>query len=515
MMANNHPNILFIMTDEHAAGVTGFAGDPYVNTSNLDKLASRSVQFDTATCPSPLCTTSRMCMLTGKEVHHSAAWSNHWVIFPEHTTWPGHFAEHGYTTCLVGKMHFGGKNQMQGFQYRPYGDLRHGLGHQPDPISMFPGYACARSAGPTAIPESLLQDVVVTRETLSFLREHHDARPQNPWFVCASYSRPHPPFTAPERYIRRYRDKIPPADISAVQAGTMEPYAVSYLDHFTDLTPEESLRGREGYYACVDFVDDCIGELLDGLENDGLLENTIIIYTSDHGEMLGQHGLWGKAVYYDPAVAVPLLMTGPGIKPGHTQVTHPVSLMDLFPTTAALAGLPVPEGLDGVDVSPVLAEPDTASSPRDYAPCSYYKYGGLVHLGENPNQEDQPHEAWRSVRDERYKYVDIEGGAALLFDLQEDPNEQVNLAEHIHHKIRCQAMRTALQQDFSWAAAHVQLAEDRARLPSFKSGLTPSTPNQYRLPDGRTFDAEGDLYGARWLSLPEDTSGGIIPQQFG
>ena len=80
---------------------------------------------------------------------------------------------------------------------------------------------------------------------------------------------------------------------------------------------------------------------------------------------------------------------------------------------------------------------------------------------------------------------------------------------------RCQTMCTALQKDFSWAAAHAQLAADRARLPCFKSGLTPSTPNQYRLPDGRTFDAEGDLYGARWLSLPEDTSGGIIPQQFG
>jgi choline-sulfatase len=514
-MANNQPNILFIMTDQHIAGVSGFGGDPFVNTPNLDKLASRSIQFDTAACASPLCTTSRMCMLTGKEVHHCAAWSNHWVIFPEHTTWPGHFAEHGYTTCLVGKMHFGGKDQLNGFKHRPYGDLRHGLGHQPDPISMFPGYAGARSAGHTEIPESLLQDVVVTREALSFLREHQDAQPRKPWFICASYSRPHPPFTAPGRYIHRYRDKIPPADIPDGHADGMAPYAASYLDRFSDLTPEESVRGREAYYACVDFVDDCIGELLNGLENDGLLENTVIIYTSDHGEMLGQHGLWGKTVYYEPAVAVPLLITGPGVKTGHAHVTHPVSLMDLFPTTAVLAGLPIPKGLDGVDLSPVLAEPDTAASPRDYAPCSFYKYGGLVNLEKNPNREDQPHGAWRSGRDERYKYVEIEGGTPLLFDLREDPNEHENLAGHTDHQARCRAMHAALYRDFSWEAAHAQLAADRERLPAFKSGLRPSTPNQYRLPDGRIFDAEGALYGARWLALPDETSGGIIPQQFG
>ncbi|MSP14974.1 MAG: hypothetical protein EXR62_18710 [Chloroflexi bacterium] len=504
-MTNAHPNVLFILTDQHIASIAGFAGDPYVHTPNLDALAARAVQFDTAVCASPLCTPSRMCMLTGKEVHHAAAWSNHWVIFPEHTTWPAHFAAHGYRTCLVGKMHFGGKNQLNGFQQRPYGDFRHGLGHQPDPISMFPGYGGATSAGVTEIPESLLQDVVVTRETLAFVREQQDAEPAVPWFVCASYSRPHPPFTAPGRYIRRYRDKIPPAEVPADEAERMEPHASWLHKRYIDLTAEESLRGREAYYACVDFVDDCIGELLDGLAKDGLLENTIIIYTSDHGEMLGAHGLWGKSVYYEPAVAVPLLMAGPGIYPGHAHVAHPISLIDLFPTTAALAGLPAPEGLDGVDFSPVLADPGTARSPRSYAPSGYHRYGGLVALHQNPIREDQPHEAWRSVRDQRYKYVEVEGGAMLLFDL----------AAHPAQAERCREMRLALYRDFSWEGAHAQLAADRARITAFKSGLPPSTPNQYRLPDGRLFDAEASLYAARWLFLPDDTSGGIIPQQFG
>lgn len=108
---NATPNILFILTDQHAPGVAGFAGDPLVRTPHLDDLASRSVQFDTASCASPACTPSRMCLLTAMEPQRCAAWANHWITFPERVTWPGHFAEHGYATCLVGKMHFGGKDQ--------------------------------------------------------------------------------------------------------------------------------------------------------------------------------------------------------------------------------------------------------------------------------------------------------------------------------------------------------------------------------------------------------------------
>jgi len=158
------PNILWLLTDQHSPRISGFAGDSVVRTQNLDALAKRSVQFDSAVCASPVCTPSRISMLTGKEPHRCSGWNNHWPIFPEHLTWPGHFAENGYRTCLVGKMHLGGRNQMAGFQHRPYGDLRHGVGHQPEPMRFFPGYPFVRSAGATEIPESLLQDVVVSRE---------------------------------------------------------------------------------------------------------------------------------------------------------------------------------------------------------------------------------------------------------------------------------------------------------------------------------------------------------------
>ena len=514
-MASKRPNILLIMTDQHAPRVAGFAGDPHVRTQNLDALAQRSVQFDAAICPSPVCTPSRMCMLVSKEAHRCAAWNNHWIIFPDHVTWPAHFAAHGYRTCLVGKMHFGGRDQMQGFQVRPYGDLRHGLGHQPEPLEMFPGYAHVESAGVTEIPESLLQDVVVTRETLAFCQEHIDAEPETPWFVCASYTRPHSPFTAPGRYIRRYRDRVPPIELPPDFRERLDPYARKLIGRESqEITPEQSLRGREAYYACVDFVDDCIGELLDGLERAGALANTIIIYTSDHGEMAGHHGLWGKTVYYEPSIGVPLLVTGPGVRDGHHRVTHPISLMDLLPTTCALAGLPIPEGLDGVDASEVLADPEHASPPREYAPSAYYAYGVRVR-GAVGASEHEPHNAMRALRSRDWKYVEIEGGDPLLFNMANDPAENVNVAGRPDHEEQCRAMRNELFRAFSWEEVHTQLAADRQRLPQFFSRQKPTTPNQYMLKDGRVFDAEGDLYGARWLYIPPEATGGIIPQQFG
>jgi len=256
---------------------------------------------------------------------------------------------------------------MNGFQVRPYGDLWHGLGHQPEPMELFPGYAGPESAAATEIPESLLSDIVITRETTSFLLEHNSKEPDIPWFVCASYTRPHSPYTSPERYIRKYKDKVPVPKAPANYKDDLEPYARQNFDNFNNeqITQEQTKNAVEGYYACVDFVDDCIGELLDSLEKHGLLENTIVMYTSDHGDMAGQHGLWGKAVYYEEAISSPLLIkTSNGNK--HKKIKDPVSLMDLFPTCCDLAGIPVPDGLDGISFANILDDPDDFEPSREF-----------------------------------------------------------------------------------------------------------------------------------------------------
>lgn len=501
------PNVLIIMTDEHHYRVAGYAGDPVVQTAHLDRLAGRSTSFSSATCTAPICTPSRMSMLTGLEPHHCAGWSNHWVIFPELVTLPGHFADHGYATCLVGKMHFGGRDQMQGFQYRPYGDLRHGLGHQPDPLDMFPGYAHTASAGVTEVPASLRQDVVVSIETAEWVLEHEARRPDQPWLAVASYARPHAPLTAPGRYIDRYAGRAPTLEHPDGSA-LGETFARNRVH---DVPPDQSRRARDAYYACVDYVDDCIGQLLDTLERGGSLDDTILVYTSDHGEMLGQHGIWGKQVYHDASLRVPLLIGGPGI-PAGAERAAPFSLADLFPTLSALAGLPIPGRLDGLDLSPLVrGHADTRA--RRFATSAMYRYG--VRINHRQVAEDAGNEAWRSAQDERWKYVAVERGAELLYDTASDPEEINNLAGDAAHRERLEELRSAAFDDFSWAFVHAQIARDRERIGEFRSGTQPTTPNQYMLPDGRWFDAEKSLYDARWLPIPDGADGGIIPQMFG
>ena len=214
-------------------------------------------------------------MLTGRHAHRCSAWRNRSVLFPEHLTMPAHFAQHGYTTCLVGKMHFGGREQYHGFQYRPYGDLRGNAGHQPDPL---PGASRTRPtslgryrprtqlAGVTEIPVSLLQESVVNVETIEFLRE---CPREKPWFLLASYSRPHFPLTAPKRFFDRYwPDNVDMPDIPPGHLGRMHRFAKDLRDKFktSDIPDEETRKARAAYYACCEFLDQLIGDLLTILE---------------------------------------------------------------------------------------------------------------------------------------------------------------------------------------------------------------------------------------------------------
>jgi hypothetical protein len=169
--------------------------------------------------------------------------------------------------------------------------------------------------------------------------------------------------------------------------------------------------------------------------------------------------------------------------------------------------------LDGVDFGPFLANPTGLPAPRAFAPSANFRYGAI--RGRSRASATEFHSAWRAIREQNWKYVQIEGGASLLFDLASDPGELINLATRPEHGERCEQMTEGLLEGFNWEDVRPQLASDLRRLPEFASGAKPTTPNQYMLADGRIFDAEGDLYAARWLHIPSLPDISIIPQQFG
>jgi choline-sulfatase len=326
-----------------------------------------------------------------------------------------------------------------------------------------------------------------------------------------------PPFTAPARFFRRYEGKALAETLPKDRQAGLDPYTrlVAHKVWQDITTQEENDRGLQGYYAALDFVDDCIGELLLGLERSGALDNTIVIYTSDHGEMAGRHGHFGKGVHWEESIRVPLLLRLPRGKRRRGVIDEPMSLMDLFPTSCGLAGLPVPKGLDGIDLSRALEPGRNKGWPRASVPSLYCLYGArVVSHGIGAVDTKTPNSAFRSVRWRDWKYVAIQGGEPLLFDLRRDPGERRNLAAQPRYRALLRKLDAMCFAGGSWAKYHRQLRRDRARIPKYASGKRSTTPNQYLLGDGRMFDAEAALYDQRWLHIAPQLTGGIIPQQF-
>lgn len=516
------PNVLFLLSDEHSFRFFGSlpaqeGGEP-VRTPTLDGIATQSAWFRNAYCTTPLCTPSRIAMLTGRHQHRAGAWSNRSIVPPHLPTLPGHLVAHGYETCAVGKMHFGGSRQFAGFRHRPYGDTGGaGAGHQWDPLSggvreaspaeplagrqerlpqaqalgTVQGPQPARGdggrkritlAGVTEIPESLLQERLVVEESLAFLREHRHRSPEQPWFLCASFSRPHFPWTAPRRYWERFwPHNTPPPRVGRDGDLARHPFAVQHRQNFKvdDLPEEEIRRGRAAYFACVEFLDEILGDFIALLERDGLLENTIVVYSTDHGESAGEHGLWFKTMWNEASARVPFFIQTPGHRDGSlapVRVNTPVSLVDLFPTICGLAGVEPPRTLDGQDLSRAVQQRD--SSP-EHGPVF------CQHL---------PH--WRMVRRGAHKYVAVRDHPEMLLNVEDDPDEQHDLSHDPAHATLLEELRAiALPEGFSLEAMQRQARQEQDALEAqFPRRAQGQTPNQMILPDGRLVEGDAILY---------------------
>ncbi len=407
------PNILIVLPDEQSVHALGCYGSAAASTPNIDRLAAEGATLDAAYCNYPLCVPSRLSLLTGKHPHRIDAWDNRSILDPAERTFASVLSRAGYVTCLIGKMHFVGEEQRHGFDLRPYGDLC-GWSHQPDP----PQTARELSriaAGPATIPEEQTQEHIVNQEALAFLQRHVRTGGQQPFLLVLGYNRPHFPLRPPARWWERYwpqgydMPEVPPGHLEQLHPWNRAIRQRSDGDGFTE---EQTARARAGYYGCVSFIDEKVGQILDELDALGLATTTLVIYTSDHGEMMGEHDMWGKRTFYEGSARVPLIVRWPGHVPAGSRVSAPVELVDLFPTLCAAAGVQPPTGVDGHNLLPLLA--GQSRGWRDIAVTD--------------NAQWLPAPA-RMVRRGEWKLNYYVGAGFELFNLRDDPDEQHNRAE--------------------------------------------------------------------------------------
>ena len=320
---------------------------------------------------------------------------------------------------------------------------------------------------------------VTTIESLAWLLEFSDTNPDTPWFFCASYSRPHFPLTAPGRTFRKYvASGLKPPPLPPGYPDDLHPHDRFIVDDFNLLSfsDEEHRRALAGYYACVDYVDDCMGALLEGLRRAGGLDNTYIVYTSDHGDMAGEHGLWWKRTYYEASAGVPLLISGPGIE-GKQAVSTPVELVDLFPTFCDWAEVDAPPDLDGESLAHLLSGNHDRREKR---------------IARSELIADKPGTEFRMVRDERWKYVDFPSAPPRLFDMNADSGETNDLASDPPDDAPVDQLQAMLDEGGTWEGVVKRIDEERAQLerhPVQSQGTV-----QYRLSGGRIVEADEALY---------------------
>ena len=424
-MPASRPNILMIMADQLPARTIGAYGHPLVQTPNIDALCEGGTVLESAYCNCPISAPSRASMCTGQYASGIGTFDNGTDFPSSIPTFMHHLRRAGYEVLLSGKMHFIGPDQMHGFERRltteiyPSSfvwtpDWTKGAYHNP-------GTAVdqLRDAGVCTWNMQLDYDEEVCFRSLEALRDLARRRQDGrPFFLCASYTHPHDPFIITRQWWDRYvHDTIDMPAVPGVPQDEMHPYdRWLQIHHMVDVYPpgEDAVRNaRHAFYGMVSYFDHQVGRLMGELERLGLAENTLVVLTSDHGEMLGEHGMWFKRTYFDPSTRVPLVFRGPGVTRGQ-RAPQTVSLVDLFPTFLELAGLDgwqaVQETVDGDSLGELLR--GNGQGWKDDALSEYYSEGVC-----------QP---MRMGVSGGLKYVYVHREAPLLFDLNTDPNELRN-----------------------------------------------------------------------------------------
>ncbi len=444
----NRPDILVIMSDQHNKQVLGCYGDPVARTPNLDRLAGAGFRFDQAYCPAPLCVPSRMSFMTARNPSANQVWHNGHVLSSGIPTWPDHLNWAGYETTLIGRMHFLGPDQRHGFTRRLLGDLR-------APWKYIPRVACGqcgasvRVAG-TGTSAYAWYDEQVADAACEFIRQRARGRSDVPFAATVGFLQPHAPYVAPPDLFEYYLARLAPPD-----AEENPPEQVSRhrrMHAFEEgIGAMQAQAARAAYYGMCENLDRLIGKILGALEDSGLADRTWVVYCSDHGDMLGEHGCWFKSTYYEGSAGIPLIIRPPGGLPALAASETLTSLMDLGPTFCDLADAPPMAAADGQSLGGVLAGiHETVNRTAVFAELSHDQYAPEV-----PSRmiRSGPWKLWQAI------YPD--GPQTVMFNLEDDPRETRNLAEYPEYAGIRADLSAALLRD--WRPELVQCLSGRHR----------------------------------------------------
>jgi len=392
------PNIVFVLADQWRAQAFGYAGDPNVKTPNIDALAGQSIHFENAISVCPVCTPQRASLLTGRFPTTTGMFMNDIYLPAKELCMAEILANAGYETGYIGKWHLDGHGRdsyipperRQGFDYWKVLECTHDYNES---------YYYAGN-DPTKLKWEGYDAYAQTHDAQAYIRDHADG--DKPFFLFVGYGGPHfPHHTAPEELKALY-----------------PPEALELRPNVTAEQEERTRKELQGYYAHCTAIDSCVGDLYRTIRHAGIAEDTIFCFTSDHGDMHGSQGKrsWRKQVPWDEAVRVPFLFRYPAIHGGARTVTTPLNTPDILPSLLSLAGIAIPETVEGEDLSRVFAGKD---GDQDRT---------ALFMAVSPFGTDD-YKAYRGIRNSRYSYVRDSDGPWLLYDNVSDPYQMSNLID--------------------------------------------------------------------------------------
>lgn len=438
------PNIVLIFTDQQRWDTLACYGNNSIKTPNLDRLAKDGMVFETAVTPCPLCMPARACVMTGKTASALGSLENSYPSnVDDRETIAGILGSQGYYCQAIGKMHFSNTPYAEtyGMDHMILSEETRGVRTADSPQSIVlddydrflyehhawgwdkPPEIGYNEIKPMVAP--LPKELHVTKwcgdQTIQWLE--HDRPKDKPFFLWTSFVKPHVPYDSPQHLLDAYdSDKMARPWVSMQDGCDRNPYFDSYrkAKEFDLYSEEAERRSKANYYANITFIDEQVGRILDTLDNEGLSDSTLVVFTSDHGDLLGDHGLWYKCFGFEGSIRVPLLMRWPNRIKAGSRYSGLASLLDLFPTLLSAASIDYrPFHRPGIDLLENHENHDAVFSEVMFPPYT------MIH-----------------IRTKRYKYLFYQnGGYNQLFDLDNDPQELTDLSQDSQYQTTIQELR--------------------------------------------------------------------------